>query len=69
MTLPVYADSLSRRLFYLLLSNTIFQDLDLYPIIQRQLDSVFLVIICRGFHPFPSRTRPLSPEQPMVVGR
>ena len=23
MTLPVYADSLSRRLFYLLLSNTI----------------------------------------------
>ena len=29
----------------------------------------FLVIICRGSHPFPSRTRPLSPEQPMVVGR
>ena len=22
-----------------------------------------------GVHPFPSRTRPLSPEQPMVVGR
>jgi hypothetical protein len=28
----------------------------------------FLAVMAAGFHPFPSRTRQLSPPAPMVVG-
>ena len=29
--------------------------------------SGFAVAIAKGFHPFPFRTRPLSPSEPMVL--
>jgi hypothetical protein len=32
-----------------------------------QLILTFLVVISRGSHPFPSRTRKLSPAEPMIL--
>ena len=61
MTLPVYAE-LTLGVYFTLLPFLNFELPD-------PVGFHFLVTTGEGFHPFPSRTRPLSPQPPMVVGR